>query len=172
MMVGPRPKNAAANKSRATHGMTGTKLYKLWITMRDRCENPGSSSYQHYGARGIYVCGQWSSFEVFFEDMGSPPPGHSLERIDNDGPYAPSNCRWASRTEQGRNKRNNHMLAAFGEEQCIAAWAQDPRCRVGLRTLVTRIWRGWDAESAISQPPAYRGQKKWLPVPSTEKEAA
>lgn len=171
-MVGPRPKNAAANKARAIHNMAGTNMYRVWAMMRDRCTNPKNSSYFYYGARGITVCPEWEKFEVFLADMGMPPFGYALERIDNDGPYAASNCKWASRVEQGRNKRSNHILAAFGDEQCIAAWAQDPRCRVGLRTLITRIWRGWDAEVAITQPPAYRGQKSWLPVPSTEKEAA
>jgi hypothetical protein len=73
--------------------------------MLTRCFNPNNSSYDDYGGRGITVCEEWLSFENFYADMGDPPPGLSLDRIDNDGPYAPWNCRWADRITQNSNQR-------------------------------------------------------------------
>lgn len=82
------------------------KLYKTWISMKQRCYNPNSYGYTYYGGRGIIVCDRWkTSFKNFLEDMGERPEGHSLDRINNNGNYEPSNCRWATSKEQSNNKR-------------------------------------------------------------------
>lgn len=92
----------ANNKERVTK----TKTYSIWGAMMGRCHNLNNQRYEHYGARGIKVCDRWRNFENFFEDMGHPPTDqHSIDRINVDGNYEPSNCRWASKDEQRANQR-------------------------------------------------------------------
>lgn len=96
-------------EARITHGMTKTPTYRSWRHMLDRCNNPKNNSYSHYGGRGIFVCKEWlGSFETFLKDMGERPErpkGLSIERLNNNDGYSPSNCVWASRTDQMRNQR-------------------------------------------------------------------
>ncbi len=88
-----------------THGMCGTATYSTWNCMKTRCENPKTKNYKNYGGRGITVCGRWDKFENFLEDMGEKPEGLSIERVDNNKGYFKENCKWATCTEQSRNRR-------------------------------------------------------------------
>lgn len=133
------------------HFMHGTSTYCSWANMISRCRNTNDPAYSNYGGRGIIVCNRWIYFVEFFEDMGIKPEGTELDRIDNDGNYEPGNCRWATKTENLRNNRHNHLLTAFGETKPMSAWAEDSRCSVSYTTLRKRINEmGWDAETAIS----------------------
>ncbi len=107
-----------------THGMKNTPEYKAWCSMRGRCRNPNLKGYPDYGGRGISVCARWEKFEHFFADMGKRPEDHTFERRDVNGNYEPKNCRWATRTDQQRNRRSSHMVTLNGETYCLTEWAE------------------------------------------------
>lgn len=98
--------------------------YQIWHGMRQRCRDEHCPGYPNYGGRGITICERWADFANFLADMGRrPSPKHSIDRIDNDGPYSPDNCRWATWAEQIRNRRSTRLLTAFGRTQCAKDWA-------------------------------------------------
>jgi hypothetical protein len=105
---------------------------------------------KRYGGRGIYVCKRWQLFENFYADMGDKPKGASLDRIDNDGPYSPQNCRWASSKQQGRNRSTSRMLTYKGKTQTLVEWAE--QLGVEYQTFCTRSIRGWSDERIIETP--------------------
>lgn len=141
-----------------SHGLSDTPIYSVWLAMRRRCRLSTSTNYERYGGRGIRVCDEWaSSFEAFhaWASGNGYEPGLEIDRIDNDGHYEPSNCRWVTRKVNGQNKRSNIILTAFGEQKSVAAWSDDPRCAVGYMTLYNRhrsnLWDG-DHERWITTP--------------------
>lgn len=91
------------------HGYEGTPTYNSWRSMKQRCLNKNSPDYKHYGGRGITVCERWMDFKNFLDDMGKRPKGMSLDRIDNDGNYEPSNCKWSNMKEQSNNRRTENI---------------------------------------------------------------
>ncbi|TCG09338.1 hypothetical protein BZM27_05925 [Paraburkholderia steynii] len=96
----------------------------MWQDMWQRCTNPKTDRYPNYGGRGISVCERWKSFENFFADMGQRPEGTSIERKETNGNYEPSNCRWATPKEQGRNRTNNRFIEYNGERKCVSEWSE------------------------------------------------
>jgi hypothetical protein len=135
------------------HDMKGSPEYAIWRGMKQRCYNPKSAGYPSYGGRGIIVCDRWrNDFMAFYSDMGPrPSPGHSVERKDNDGPYSPDNCIWATRSEQQSNKRNSKLIEAFGKRQTASAWARETGIRRNL-IFMRVIKYGWPAERALTTP--------------------
>lgn len=117
--------------------------------MRGRCLNTKHKDYADYGGRGVTVCDRWKTFDNFIADMGPAPANATVERIDNNGNYEPKNCRWATRAEQGRNKRNNRFLTYDGKTQHLTAWARD--LGIAHSTLRERLERGWPVEKALSK---------------------
>lgn len=142
------------------HGMTGTPEYEIWLSMRGRCMNPRNKSYADYGGRGIYVDATWSDFTKFIADVGNRPSDkHSLDRINNDGPYSPENCRWATRQEQALNSRRNVWLTFRGRTMTVSQWAQEIGIHQG--TISMRLKSGWPVERALTQAAA--GKKNTRP---------
>lgn len=113
------------------------RTYQTWLSMIYRCYNVDHASYPNYGGRGIKVCDRWkNSFENFIADKGERPEGYSLDRIDNDGNYEPSNCRWSTRLEQANNKRNNRFIEINGKTLTVAQWSDEtgiPRSTISRR---------------------------------------
>lgn len=110
------------------HNGSFTKEYKCWSAIKGRCLNPDNEWYHIYGGRGIKICDRWigeHGFENFLADMGeSPTPKHSLDRIDVNGNYEPSNCRWATWEEQANNKRNNIYIEHNGTTHTLCEWCK------------------------------------------------
>jgi len=124
--------------------MTGRelrRLYNIWKQMRNRCANQRNVAYPRYGGRGIKVCQRWRSFDAFLADMGPRPSRrHSIDRFpDNDDDYKPSNCRWATRSQQARNCRNSRIVTHLGLTRSIADWADEYGIQVA--TLAARLRR-------------------------------
>ena len=133
-----------------THGMTNTKVFRAWSSMRDRILNTNNRKYPLYGGRGIKVCDRWlHSFENFYTDVGdSPTPKHTLDRIDSNGDYEPKNVRWATYTEQNNNRSLNNLVSFNGKTKTIAQWSK----QYGLlwETLKARLSNGWSVEKALT----------------------
>lgn len=126
-----------SKKGNPTHGQSRTAIYRIWKKMRRRCGNPKDSGFRYYGARGITVCKRWQVFENFLADMGErPSPRHSIDRINNNLGYKPSNCRWATVNEQRRNTRITIRIKYKGKTLAIADWAE--LLGINYRTLVRR----------------------------------
>lgn len=111
-------------------------LYNTWLGIHARCKNPKSQRFSDYGGRGITVCERWESFSAFVDDMGDrPSSGHSVDRIDVNGHYEPSNCRWATQLEQANNRRNTVWLEFQGEKLSLTQWAR----RFGVVSNLRRV---------------------------------
>lgn len=136
-----------------THNKSNTKLYRVWASMRERCSSPSCKGFAYYGGRGITVCDEWNdSFQAFYDWAISNGYGEglSIDRIDVDGNYEPSNCRWVSKNIQANNTRKNVSIEYNGESHTIAEWAKLLGIKYG--TLHKRLEEGWSAEDAFHTP--------------------
>lgn len=132
-------------KNNTTHGMKGTRAYKSWQAMKQRCLNKNCSAYKNYGGRGITICTEWlESFENFYEDIGERPEGKSLDRIKNNLGYYKSNCKWSTRKEQNNNTRQNRLLTYKGKTQTLAQWSEE--LGISYNIIWKRLRRDWSVE--------------------------
>lgn len=102
-----------------------SKEYSTWCSMRTRCNNPNDEHWPNYGGRGIKIDPKWNDFNVFFNDMGNRPRGHTLDRIDNNGNYSKENCRWVTNKIQCANKRTNILFELNGVKKTKTQWARE-----------------------------------------------
>lgn len=127
------------------------QLHNLWKSMKNRCENPENIGYKNYGGRGIVVCEEWQIFENFVRDVHPrTSPRHSLDRVDNNGPYSPDNTRWATHTQQVRNTRRNRMVEENGQLISRMDWYEQKG--ITERFQRVRIENGWSVKEAVDTP--------------------
>ena len=139
----------AINKNK-THNLSNTKIYKTWQEMKKRCYNSKYKRYKDYGGRGIIICNEWlNDFKTFYD--WSMNNGYkedlTIDRINVNGNYEPSNCRWASIKIQSNNKRNNRIIEYKGELHTMSEWANI--YNINYKLLHSRLKKGWDIEKAL-----------------------
>lgn len=144
-------------KRSTTHGFSGgqckrSRLYNIWKHIRARCLNKNNKDYAYYGGRKITVCGDWNDYKNFHKwAMANGYKKHlTIDRINNHGNYEPSNCRWATRKTQARNKRGNRYLTHNGKTMMIAEWAE--HLNVDSSVIRTRLYRKWSIEKTLTTP--------------------
>ncbi len=134
------------------HGLSKHPLYQVWRHMMQRCQDSSVSSFKDYGGRGIEVCARWQQVENFVSDMQDPySPGLEIERINNDGNYEPTNCRWATNSEQGNNRRSTRKITYNGKTQSVRQWAKELGISYGTLWERLAIWH-WPPERAFTTP--------------------
>lgn len=134
-----------------------TKEYGAWCQMKRRCLNPKTPQFKDYGGRGINICERWSSYQLFLKDVGrAPSPEYSLDRIDTNGNYEPSNVKWSTRKEQNENKRSNICIEINGEVKTLQAWSN--HYGIDRNTVKFRIKTKWPKELWFTKQP-YTGNR-------------
>ncbi|MEK4302424.1 hypothetical protein MKY30_23990 [Oceanobacillus sp. FSL W8-0428] len=145
--------NKALVERSTTHGHTKTRLYTIWHGMKLRCYTKSNASYKYYGGRGISVCDEWkddfASFRTWSLSNGYKE-GLTIDRVDANGNYEPSNCRWINYKGQARNKRNNKIITYRGESKTISEWSEITNIKQS--TISERVRLGWDEAEAITRP--------------------
>lgn len=136
--------------AKVKHGKNRTPIHLTWKGLKARCQRTTNPQFKDYGGRGIYVCDRWADFSNFYADMGDRPKGMTIDRIDNEGPYSPENCRWATPKQQCRNTRKNVAIRHNGMTMCMSEWAE--HLGMNRRTLFSRLSCGWSTERALETP--------------------
>ena len=151
------PRMSARNR---THGKSDTRLYRIYRNMIQRCKNKNHAFYPRYGGRGIAICDEWKDFLAFesWALANGYADGLTIDRIDNDGAYEPSNCRWVPIGEQQRNRSSNHYVTIDGETHCLAEWAEING--LSYATVEGRLHHGWDDVSAVTTQPLIKRERK------------
>jgi hypothetical protein len=154
--------NSNSGKHLYKHGMSSWPEYRTWKAMKDRCYRTSHVAFGRYGGVGIAVCDRWrNSFPNFIEDMGRKPSSdHTLDRINNNGNYEPSNCRWATYREQRYNQNSRvHFIEVFGERLPITKAAK--KYGIPRQRLSSRIHAGWASEDAVTTKPTPNGHHRY-----------
>lgn len=145
-------KNELSSK-RAKHNSVGTRLYRIWRNMKERCYNPNNTYYKNYGERGITICDEWRDNFVEFQKWAISngyQDDLTIDRINNNKGYEPNNCQWATRMEQSNNLKKNIILEYNEEKHTMAEWSRI--LNISYIALCHRIERGWSVERALSTP--------------------
>jgi hypothetical protein len=156
-------KGERISQRRLTHGLTRTRVHTIWTDMKQRCLNPNAPDYPRYGGRGIKLCQAWHSFDYFYEDMGEPPEGTTLNRINNDGDYEPGNCEWAAAEIQQNNRRTSRRILHMGFDWTLAQWSR--YSGTPARIISWRIEHGWSVKAAIFGMVAKRTKRTFAERP-------
>ncbi len=144
-------------KRNTSHGKSGLSEYKIWQLIKERTLNKNNPGYENYGGRGIRLCKRWMKFENFFKDMGPrPSKNHSIDRINNDGDYKPSNCRWADSLQQANNTRLNRNITFNSKTMTLSEWSR--HTGILIQTICNRLNRqNWSIERALTEK-AWKGK--------------
>lgn len=140
------------NDGRISHGMYGTRIYRIWAAMKRRCYNSNYPEFHLYGGRGIKVCNDWIDFEGFYQ--WAMNHGYkkdlSIDRINNSGDYESCNCRWVDVKSQANNRRSNVLIHYKGEERTLKEWSEI--LGIKYKAVWKRVRDGWDIEIAFTKP--------------------
>lgn len=126
------------------------KTYKTWLAMRSRCLCKSAGNYSLYGGRGILIDPRWNRYSNFLRDMGECPEGRTLDRINVNGNYEPSNCRWATVEQQSNNRRKHRWVTFRGRTQTVALWSRE--LGISHANICQRLNRGWSDEDTLTKP--------------------
>jgi len=144
-----RPRACGCQMAKKKHGLCGTRIHRIHSLMIDRCTNPNSKRYKYYGGKGISVCAEWmESVAAFHRDMGDPPEGMSLDRIDVNGNYCKENCRWATQKQQMRNTTRSRLLTIDGVTKTMVEWSEQPGAQ-SYSTIRNRVRCGFDHKVCV-----------------------
>jgi hypothetical protein len=140
-----------SSKRFTKHGLSKSKEYRAWQSMKDRCHNPRNPRFRDYGGRGIRVCEKWrNDFSSFYKDVGHmPSAGYEADRKNNEGDYDPRNFRWATLKEQARNKRTSHNITYKNQTRTLAEWSE--MMGISRSVLHYRLKKGWSVERVLTK---------------------